>query len=184
MIISGTSTSSATPCPTSPTPTSSGVLADHLRVPSPQDRSQEPKDNEGATHNIATRHASGEEVVRAIIDRNKGKAKRGDTTIGEGGSDCFQKKSNRKVPRGLLVVAAERMGGRSSNGNLPNFFEKKLEGAFSNHAYHVKHAYKDRSLIRRFLAGGSKHGGPKEPGAAAGEAEAKEDNFPEPDGSI
>jgi len=98
VIISGASTSSATPCPTSPTPTSSGVLADHLRVPSPQDRSQEPKDNEGATHNIATRHASGEEVVRAIIDRNKGKAKRGDTTIGEGGSDCFQKKETGRCP--------------------------------------------------------------------------------------
>ena len=84
----------------------------------------------------------------------------------------------------MLIAVAERMGGRSSNGNLPNFFEKKLEGAFLNHAYHVKHAYKDCSLIRRFLAGGSKHGGPKEPGAAAGEAEAKEDNFPEPDGCI
>ena len=84
----------------------------------------------------------------------------------------------------MLIAVAERMGGRSSNSNPPNFFEKKLEGPFSIHAYHVKHAYKDRSLIRRFLVGGSKHGRPKEPGAAAGEAEAKEDNFPEPDGCI
>ena len=75
-----------------------GILQDHLRVPSPQDHSQEPKDNEGAAHNIATSHASGEEVVGAIIDRNKRKAKQGDTTIGEGRSDCFQKKETGRCP--------------------------------------------------------------------------------------
>jgi hypothetical protein len=45
---------------------------------------------------------------------------------------------------------------------------------------------KSFSIIRRFLVGGSKRGGPrkKEPCAAAREAEAKEDDFLEPDGCI
>ena len=63
----------------------------------------------------------------------------------------------------------------------PDFFEKKLEGPYLNHAYLIKHTYEDYPLIRRFMSNGPKHGGTrKEPKAAAGEAGAKEDYFLEP----
>ena len=116
---------------------------------------------------------------KPIFDRNKGKANREDTTANEGGSDRFQRKRNWKAPGGSLVAVAERKGGQSSDGDPPDFFEKKLEGPCPNHAYTVKHAYKDFSLIRQFLAGRVKRGGlrKKEPAAAAGEAEAKEDDL-------
>lgn len=66
------------------------------------------------------------------------------------------------------------------------FFEKKLEGPCPNHAYAIRHALKDCSVMKRFMSNGPTRGEPwkKEPEAPAGEAEAKANNFPEPDGSV
>jgi hypothetical protein len=38
----------------------------------------------------------------------------------------------------------------------PDHFEKLLEGPCPNHAYPIKHQYKDYSLKKHFLSGGSK----------------------------
>jgi hypothetical protein len=58
---------------------------------------------------IATNHASGEEVVGAIFDRSRGKAKR-DEVADEGASNHSKKKRNKQQHGDLLVAAAERKG--------------------------------------------------------------------------
>ena len=131
---------------------------------------------------IATSHALGEEAVGAIFDRLEGKARR-DEGVGEGTSNRSAKRKNKKQWReGSLVAAANRKGGRKSAEGTPNHFEKLLEGPCLNHAFPVMHLYKDYSLMRRFLFGGSnkgEHG--KDPNPAMDDAEEKDDGFPTPD---
>jgi len=100
-------------------------------------------------HDIATSHASGEEVVGAIFDRNKDKAKWEESTASEGGTSHFHGKKNKKEIGGSLVAAAERKGERASYADPPDFFEKKLEGPWPNHAYPIKHAYIDYFSLDR-----------------------------------
>jgi cell division protein YceG involved in septum cleavage len=59
------------------------------------------------------------------------------------------------------VAAAECKGKKASTEGAPDHFEKMLEGPFLNHAYSVKHAYKDYGLMKKFLARGSKKGDEK-----------------------
>ena len=40
----------------------------------------------------------------------------------------------------------------------PNHFEKLLEGPCPNHAFPIKHLYKDYVLMKRFLSRGSNRG--------------------------
>ena len=47
-----------------------------------------------------------------------------------------------KGPGGSLITTAKRKGGRAPDSYPPDFFEKKLEGLWPNHAYPIKHAYK------------------------------------------
>ena len=57
-------------------------------------------------------------------------------------------------------------------------FEKLLEGPCSNHAFPVKHLYKDYVLMKRFLFGGSNKGEHwKEPKPAIDDAEGKDGGF-------
>ena len=58
---------------------------------------------------ITTSHTSGEEVVRAIFDRLKGKAKRDEDT-GEVASTYPSKKKNKQRREGSLVATADRKG--------------------------------------------------------------------------
>ena len=54
-----------------------------------------------------------------------------------------------------------------------------------NHAFPVKHLYKDYNLMRRFLSEGSnkgEHG--KGPDPTVDDAEEKDDGFPTPDGYL
>jgi hypothetical protein len=52
-----------------------------------------------------------------------------------------------------------------------------LEGPCPNHAYPVKHAYKDCRLMKKFLAGGSKMGdGKKKPDPPGDDTEGKDDD--------
>ena len=97
---------------------------------------------------ITGSHASSVEAIGAIFDCNKGKAKSEESTTGEGASDCFNRKKNKKEPRGSLIVVAECKGGRAPDTYPPDFFEIKLEGSCQNHVYPIKHADKDCSLIR------------------------------------
>ena len=99
----------------------------------------------------------GEEVVRAIFDSRKGKAKR-DKDAGKGASNRPNKKKNKQRREGLLMAAADyKEGGKPIEGTLDHF-EKLLEGPCPNHAFPVKHLYKDCVLMKRFLSGGSNKG--------------------------
>ena len=106
---------------------------------------------------ITTSHASGEEAVGAIFDRPKGKAKR-DEDAGEGASNRPNKK-NKQRHGGSLVAATEWKGDRAPAEGAPDHFEKLLEGPFPNHAFPIKHLYKDYALMKRFLSRGARKEG-------------------------
>jgi hypothetical protein len=129
---------------------------------------------------IATSHASGEEAVGAIFDRARGKAKR-DEGAGEGASNHLKKKKRGKQWSGdFLVAAAERKGKKVPAEGTPDHFEKMLEGPCPNHAYPVKHAYKECGLMKKFLSGGSKKRDKKKKHDLLGDdIEEKEDTFSE-----
>ena len=62
-----------------------------------------------------------------------------------------------------------------------------MDGPCPNHAYPVKHLYKECELLKRFLrqAGGSKEGDGKDPAAKRGGTTGKDgDGFPEPEECI
>jgi hypothetical protein len=75
---------------------------------------------------IATSHTSGEEVVGAIFDRTKGKAKR-DKNTGEGTSNRPNKKKNKQRHGSSLVIAADRKGIQTPTEGTPDHVEKLLE---------------------------------------------------------
>jgi hypothetical protein len=135
---------------------------------------------------IATNHASGEEVVRAIFDCSYGKAKR-DKDAGKGTSNHSKKKKkkNKQWYRDSLVVAAERKGKKASAEDAPDHFKKMLEGPCPNHAYPIKHTYKDCGLMKKFLFEGSKkEDREKKPDPPGDDAEEKEDAFLEETGCL
>jgi hypothetical protein len=94
-------------------------------------------------------------VIGAIINRARGKAKR-EKDAGNGASNHSKKKKNKQWSEDSLVAAAKRKGKKASTEATPDHFEKMLEGPCPNHAYPIKHAYKDCELTKKFLAGGSK----------------------------
>ena len=107
---------------------------------------------------IATSHASGEEVVGAIFDRLKGKARQ-DEGADEGASNRSANRKNKKQRReDSLVAATNRKGGQKPTEGTPHHFEKLHKGPCPNHAFLVKHLLKDYSLMRRFLSRGSNKG--------------------------
>jgi hypothetical protein len=60
-----------------------------------------------------------------------------------------------------------------------------LEKPCPNHAFHIKHLYKDRALLKKYLFGGSKRGEQrKKPEPREGDAEEKDDGFPNSDGCL
>ena len=89
----------------------------------------------------------GEEAVGVIFNRLKGKAK-WDEDVDEGTSNYPSKKKNKQRYEGLLVATANRKGGRKPTKGTPDHFEKLLEGPCPNHAFPVKHLYKDYNLMR------------------------------------
>jgi hypothetical protein len=83
------------------------------------------------------------------------------------------------------VAAAECKGKKASSEGTLDHFKKMLEGPCPNHAYPIKHAYKDCGLMKRFLSGGSKKGeGKKKPDPPKNDAEEKEDAFLEETGCL
>ena len=56
------------------------------------------------------------------------------------------------------MAAANRKGGRKPTEGTPDHFEKLLEGPCPNHAFPIKHLYKDCVLMKRFLSSGSNMG--------------------------
>jgi len=50
----------------------------------------------------------------------------------------------------VLVAVADHMGKQPQQG-LPDHFNKLMESLCTNHAYPIKHLYKDYELLKRFL---------------------------------
>ena len=101
---------------------------------------------------VATNHASGEEAVGAIFNRgqDKGKAKRTDQDEGPSTQRGKKnKKDRRRSDNTALVAAANRMGKHPQQG-LPDYFNKLMDSPCTNHAYPIKHLYKDCELLKRF----------------------------------
>ena len=107
--------------------------------------------------NITTSHASGEEAIGAIFYHHKGKAKR-DEDANKGTSNRPNKKKNKSLREGSLVATVDHKGGRKPTEGTPDHFEKLLEGPCPNHAFPVKHLYKEYVLMKRFLSGSSNKG--------------------------
>ena len=134
---------------------------------------------------IATNHASGEEAVGVVFDRTDGKARR-DEAADEGTSDRPAKRKNKKQRRNnLLMSAADRKGGRKPAEGTPNHFKKMLEGPCPNHAFPVKHLYKECGLMRKYLSRGLNKGEQgKEPTPSIDDIEEKDDTFLTPNGAL
>ena len=123
-------------------------------------------------------------MVEAICDRPKGKAKQ-DEDVGEGTSNCPNKKKNKQRREGSLVAIADRKGDQKPTEGTPDHFEKLLKGPCLNHAFPVKHLYKDCVFMKRFLSRGSNKGEHrKEPKPSVDDAEGKDDGFPMLDGCL
>ena len=83
------------------------------------------------------------------------------------------------------MATADRKGGRKPMEGTLNHFKKLLEGPCPSHAFLVKHLFKDYSLMRRFLFGGSnkgEHG--KDFAPTTDDAKEKDDGFPTPNGYL
>ena len=81
-----------------------------------------------------------------------------------------------------MVAAADRAGKQPQQG-LHDHFNKLMDSPCTNHAYPVKHLYKDCELLKHFLlqAGGPKEGNSKEVAAKKGGTVGKDrDSFPDP----
>jgi hypothetical protein len=91
-----------------------------------------------------------------IFYRSRGKAKWDEDT--DEGASNRSKKKNKQRHRDSLVATIERKGKKAPTEGIPDHFEKLLEGPCLNHAYPIKHAYKDYSLIKQFLSRGSNGG--------------------------
>ena len=85
-----------------------------------------------------------------------------------------------------MVAAADRTGKQPQQG-LPDHFNKLMDSPCTNHAYPVKHLYKDSELLKCFLQqiGGPKEGDGKEATAKKGGTTGKDgDGFPDPEECI
>ena len=79
-----------------------------------------------------------------------------------------------------MVTTADRTGKQPQQG-LPDHFNKLMDSPCTNHAYSVKHLFKDCELLKRFLrqAGGPKEGDGNEAAAKKRGAIGKDgDGFP------
>ena len=82
-----------------------------------------------------------------IFDRLKGKAKR-DEDVGEGASNRPSKKKNKQRREGSLVATTDHKGGQKLAEGTLNHFEKLLEGHCPNHAFPIKHLYRDCGFLK------------------------------------
>ena len=56
------------------------------------------------------------------------------------------------------MATVDCRGGQRPMEGTSNHFEKLLEGPCPNHAFAIKHLYKECALMKRFLSDGSKNG--------------------------
>ena len=96
-----------------------------------------------------------------------------------------QKYEQEATAQNSLVAATNRKGGRKPTEGTPNHFEKLLEGPCLNHAFPIKHLYKDCALMKRFPSGGSDKGNQrKKPEPAVDVAKGKDGGFLTLDGCL
>ena len=102
---------------------------------------------------VATDHASDEEAVGAVFNggRDKGKAKREDQDEGPSTQRGKKNKKDRHRPDNTALVTIAAHVGKQPQQGLPDHFNKLMDSPCTNHAYHVKHLYKDCELLKRFL---------------------------------
>ena len=60
------------------------------------------------------------------------------------------KKDRRRSANTALVAAADRAGKQAQQG-LPDHFNNLMDSPCTNHAYPIKHLYKDCELLKHFL---------------------------------
>ena len=60
------------------------------------------------------------------------------------------KKDQRRPANSTLVAMADRTG-KQPQQDLPDHFNELMESPCTNHAYSVKHLYKECELLKRFL---------------------------------
>jgi hypothetical protein len=103
-----------------------------------------------------------------------------DEDADEGASNRSSKKKNKQRHGGSLMAAVEQKGKKTPTKGTSNHFEKMLEGPCPNHAFPIKHLYKDCSLMKQFLSGGSKKVDQKKKSDSVMEDDVKEkdDGFP------
>ena len=83
------------------------------------------------------------------------------------------------------MATADRKGGRKLTEGTPDHFNKLLDGPCQNHAFTVKHLYKDCVLLKRFLSRGSNKGEHrKDPKPATDDTEGKDAGFSTLDGFL
>ena len=102
---------------------------------------------------VATNHASSEEVVGAVFSegQDRGKAKRAHQDEGPSTQRSKKnKKDQRRSDNTTMVAAADHTGKQPQQG-LPDHFNKLMGSPCTNHAYPVKHLYKDCELLKCFL---------------------------------
>ena len=88
------------------------------------------------------------------------------------------RKKNKRRREGSLVATTDRKGGRKPIDGTLDHFKKLLEGPCPNHAFPIKHLYKDYVLMKRFLSKGSNKGEHwKEPKPAVDDAKGKDGGF-------
>ena len=98
-------------------------------------------------------HTSSEEAVGAVFNGgwDKGKAKHEDRDEGPSMQRGKKNKKDRhRLANSALVDTADRVGKQPQQG-LPDHFDKLMESPCTNHAYSMKHLYKDYELLKRFL---------------------------------
>ena len=83
------------------------------------------------------------------------------------------------------MATTDHKGGQKPAEGTLNHFEKLLKGPCPNHAFPIKHLYKDCVLMKWFLSGGSNKGEHrKEPRPAGDDAKGKDDEFSMLDGCL
>ena len=83
--------------------------------------------------------------------QDKGKSKREDQGKGPSTQRAKKNKKDRHRPTNpALVIAADHAVKQPQQGQ-PDHFDKLMESLCTNHAYPVKHLYKDYELLKRFL---------------------------------
>jgi len=102
---------------------------------------------------VATNHASGEEVVGVVFNggRDKGKAKREDQDKGPSTQKGKRNKKDHHRPTNSALVAVADHTGKQPQQGLPDHFNELMESTCTNHAYLVKHLYKDYELLKNLL---------------------------------